>query len=155
MIQRIQSLYLFLTTLLSLLFLNGSLLSFINKSGSALKITLSGIEQGTGGQGFELIDKLLPLSIIIILIPILSMIAIFIFKNRKIQMKVVLILIILSIVLIIALIHVSFRIISKFDATIIPGIKMILPILILVFSILAYMGIRKDDRLVKSYDRLR
>jgi len=83
------------------------------------------------------------------------MIAIFIFKNRKIQMKVVLILIILSIVLIIALIHVSFRIISKFDATIIPGIKMILPILILVFSILAYMGIRKDDRLVKSYDRLR
>jgi hypothetical protein len=70
-------------------------------------------------------------------------------------MTISLILIILTIIFIAALIHVSFSIISKFDGTIIPGIKMLLPILIMVLSILAYMGIRKDDKLVKSYDRLR
>ena len=155
MIQRIQSVYLSLITLLSLLFLTGSFLTFTEKSGSLIRVAFNGIFRDNAGQNLELIEKLLPLSIIIILIPILSLIAIFIFKNRKIQMKVVLILIILSIVLIIALIHVSFRIISKFDATIIPGIKMILPVLILIISILAYRGIRKDDQLVKSYDRLR
>jgi hypothetical protein len=32
---------------------------------------------------------------------------------------------------------------------------MILPLAILIFSILASRGIKKDDQLVKSYDRLR
>jgi hypothetical protein len=32
---------------------------------------------------------------------------------------------------------------------------MALPFLQLIFSILAYRGIKKDDQLVKSYDRLR
>jgi len=155
MIQRIQSVYLSLITLLSLLFLTGFFLTFTEKSGSLIRVTFNGIFRANAGQNLELIEKLLPLSVLIILIPILSLIAVFIFKNRKIQMRVVLILIILNIVFIISLIHVSFRIISKFDATIIPGIKMILPVLILIISILAYRGIRKDDQLVKSYDRLR
>jgi glucan phosphoethanolaminetransferase (alkaline phosphatase superfamily) len=155
MIQRIQSLYLFLTTLLSLLFLNGGFLSFINKTGYEIKVTFTGVLKSTGGQGFEMIEKLLPLSLLIILIPLISLITIFIFKNRKIQLRFSIFLIILSSLFVIALIHVSFSIISKFDATIIPGFKMILPILILIFSILSYRGIRKDDRLVKSYDRLR
>jgi hypothetical protein len=51
--------------------------------------------------------------------------------------------------------YVSFRIVSKFDARLIPGFKIILPIVILVLSILAFRGIKKDDQLVKSYDRLR
>jgi Domain of unknown function (DUF4293) len=155
MIQRIQSVYLSLITLLSLLFLTGSFLTFTEKSGSLIRVTFNGIFRDNGGQNLELIEKLLPLSVLIILIPTLSLIAVFIFKNRKIQMREVLILIILNIVFIISLIHVSFRIISKFDAAIIPGIKMILPVLILIISILAYRGIRKDADLVKSYDRLR
>jgi uncharacterized membrane protein YidH (DUF202 family) len=64
-------------------------------------------------------------------------------------------LIILAAGFVIASIHVSFNIVSKFEARIIPGFKMILPILILIISILAYRGIKKDDQLVKSYDRLR
>ena len=155
MIQRIQSLYLFLTTLLSLLFLNGSLLSFINKSGSAIKITLSGIEQGTGGQGFELIDKLLPLSIILIIIPVISLVTIFFFKKRAVQIRLSGILIGLVSFLILACGHSSYLILTKYSGVIIPGIKMAIPFLMLIFSILAYRGIRKDDKLVKSYDRLR
>jgi hypothetical protein len=86
---------------------------------------------------------------------VISLITIFIFKNRKVQLKLTGFLIILIVVCIIALIHVSMSIISKFEAGIIPGFKMILPVIMLIFSVLAYKGIRKDDQLVKSYERLR
>ena len=70
-------------------------------------------------------------------------------------MRLALVLIVLASVFIIALVHVSMSIISKFDASIVPGFMMIIPFLILLNSILAYSGIRNDDKLVKSYDRLR
>jgi len=155
MIQRIQSLYLSLITLISLLFIKGSYLVFSEKSGSFIRVTFNGIFRDNMGQNPDLIEKMLPLSALIILIPVISLITVFVFKSRKIQMRLSLILIILIIIFVAALIYVSFGTISKFDATIIPGIKMILPILLFVLSILAYMGIRKDDLLVKSYDRLR
>jgi lipopolysaccharide export LptBFGC system permease protein LptF len=144
-----------LIALITLIFLSGRFLSFTDKTGAVIKVTFNGIFRDITGQSPEMIEKLLPLSVLIILIPIISIITIFIFKNRKIQLRLTWFLIILASVFVIALIHVSFSIISKFEARIIPGFKMILPIFILIFSILAYKGIMKDDQLVKSYDRLR
>ena len=155
MIQRIQSLYLLLTTLLSLLFLNGSFLSFFNKTGSVIKITFTGIVKSTDGQGFELIGRVLPLTIIVILVVALSLVTIFLFKNRNLQILLSKILIGLISGVIIVSAYYSYIILSKYDGKIIPGIKMALPLLLLIFSILAYRGIKKDDHLVKSNDRLR
>jgi uncharacterized membrane protein len=155
MIQRIQSIYLAFIAMLSLLLFKGSFLVFSEKAGSVIRVTFNGIFRDNVGQGSELIEKLLPLSVLIILIPIISLVTIFIFKNRKIQLLLSLILIVLITVFVIALIHVFISINSKFDAGIIPGFKLTIPILILVFSILSYRGIKKDDQLVKSYDRLR
>jgi len=155
MIQRTQSVYLFFITLLSLIFIRGSFLNFADKTGAVIKVTFNGIVRVNVGHSQEVIEKLLPLSVLIILIPAISLITIFIFKNRKIQLWFSLFLIILAAGFVIASIHVSFNIVSKFEARIIPGFKMILPILILIISILAYRGIKKDDQLVKSYDRLR
>jgi hypothetical protein len=155
MIQRIQSIYFSLITLLSLVFIPGSFLNFANSTGAVIKITFNGIVRDRIGQSQELVEKLLPLSVLIILIPVVSLIAIFIFKNRKLQLRFSLFLVIIAAVFLIASIHVSFRIVSKFDVRLIPGFKMILPLVILVLSILAYRGIKKDDQLVKSYDRLR
>ena len=64
-------------------------------------------------------------------------------------------LMILCTLLVIALIHGSIITITKFEATITPGFKMILPLVMLILSVLVYRGIKKDDHLVKSYDRLR
>jgi hypothetical protein len=155
MIQRIQSLYLLMTTLLSLLFLNGRLLNFADKSGSVIKVTFTGILRDTGGMNFELIEKLLPLSTLLIIIPVISFLTIFIFKNRKVQLWLALTLNILVTGAIILLLYYSLNIIVDYRTAIIPGFKLFLPILMLIFSVLAYRGIRKDDRLVKSYDRLR
>jgi hypothetical protein len=120
-----------------------------------IKVTFRGIIRDAGVQGFELIEKLLPLSFIIILIPALSLIIIFFFKNRKIQLWLTLSMIILVLGLIIVSIFYSCFVISKYGAEIIPEFKMVIPVLMLIFVILAYRGIRKDDRLIKSYDRLR
>lgn len=155
MIQRIQSLYLLMTTLLSLLFLKGSFLNFIEKSGTVIKITFNGILRDTSGQGFGLIEKLLPVSAFIILIPVFSLVTIFIFKNRKIQLWLALSVIILIVGFIFVSLYYSWFVITEYGAEIVPGFKMAIPVLMLVFAILAYRGIRKDDNLVKSYDRLR
>jgi hypothetical protein len=106
-------------------------------------------------QSFELIEKLLPLSVIIILIPALSLLTILFFKNRKIQLWLALSVIILVVGLIIVSIFYSWFVISKYGAEIMSGFKMAIPVLMLVFAVLAYRGIKKDDRLIKSYDRLR
>ena len=65
------------------------------------------------------------------------------------------ILILLVIAFIIASVLYSYIILTKYNAEIIPGFKMVIPVIQLILSILAYRGIRKDDALVKSYDRLR
>jgi len=155
MIQRIQSLYLLLTTLLSLLFLKGSFLNFLDKSGSVIKLTFNGIARDAGGQGQELIEKLLPVSAFIILIPVFSLITIFIFKNRKIQLRFALSVIIFIIGFIFVLIYYSWIVITEYRAEIVLGFKMAIPLLMLIFAVLAYRGIKKDDLLIKSYDRLR
>ena len=155
MIQRIQSLYLFVLAVLSGLLLTGSVLNFIDKTGSVIKVTYNEIIKSTGGQGIELIEKLLPLSILIIIITVFSLMTIFLYKNRKVQLRLTLVLIILTATQLIAFVHVSLSVISKFEAHLVPGIKMIIPVLMLILSVLTYRGIRKDERLVKSYDRLR
>jgi FtsH-binding integral membrane protein len=130
-------------------------LDFAGNTGAVIKVTYNAILRSDAGQNPEMVEKLLPLTLIIILIPVVSLITIFIFKNRKIQLKFSLLLIVIASLFIIAEIHISFRVISKYDMSITPGFKMILPVIILILSILAYRGIRKDDQLVKSYDRLR
>jgi glucan phosphoethanolaminetransferase (alkaline phosphatase superfamily) len=101
------------------------------------------------------IGNLLPLSVIIVLIPLVSLITIIIFKKRNMQLRFALVLIILCILLVVALIHGYITTISKQNASLVPGFKMIVPVVNLILSFLAYLGIKKDDRLVKSYDRLR
>lgn len=155
MIQRIQSLYLLLTTTLSLLFLKGVFLAFAEKSGSVIKVSFTGIIRETGTQDYQLIEKLIWLTIICILIPAFSAFSIFLFKKRKVQIWLVSVLIILNVILILLLAFYSYIIMTKYNAVISPDLKMAVPVLQLIFSILAFRGIKKDENLVKSYDRLR
>jgi len=155
MIQRIQSIYLLLTTALSFLFLKGSFLNFNDKAGLAITFTFRGIEKIPGGQGSDLIQNAWPFTIVLILTILIALITIFLYKNRTLQLLMAKILIGLVLFLILISAYYSYVIISDFGGTLIPGVKMALPVVMLVLSILAFRGIRKDDQLVKSYDRLR
>ncbi len=155
MIQRIQSLYLLLTSLLSILFLSGSFLTFLNNSGTEITVNFTGIWQSAGEGNVKLIKNQFALSVIIILISLISFAAIFFFRNRKFQMKLVLASIFLAVTSIALIVFYAISGIVKYQADIIPGIRMIIPLLILISGILAYRGIRKDENLVRSYNRLR
>jgi drug/metabolite transporter (DMT)-like permease len=103
----------------------------------------------------QMISSLILLSGIMILIFILSSAAIFLFKKRKIQMKLAGAIILLAIVHIGLMLYYIFWVTEKFQAELVPVYRMFIPVLILIFGILAYLGIRKDENLVKSLDRLR
>jgi hypothetical protein len=118
-------------------------------------LTIKGLLRVPDGNGNELIDRMLPLFALMILIPALALVTIFLYKNRKIQLLLSSIGIVLSSGLILCSIYYSYIICMRYDATVNPVLKSAIPVLILVFYYLAYRGIRKDDRLVKSYDRLR
>jgi len=155
MIQRIQTLYIFLITVLSVIFFGRGIITFSEGTDSLLKLSFSGLTREAGMQSFEIIENVLPITLLIILIPILSIVTIFIFKKRFLQLIFAKILMALISVLIIVLIIYSYLILKKYDAELALGFKMIIPVMQLSLSYLAYRGIRKDDDLVKSYDRLR
>jgi hypothetical protein len=155
MIQRIQSVYLLVTTFLSVLFLKGSFLTFFKESGTILILTFNGLYRIANGQQEQIAISLIPLSVLIILIIITSIISILIFKKRKIQLRFTKSLIYLIILFIILSSIYSLIVITRYGVNILPTIKMFIPFGMLVFSILANRGIKKDDDLVKSYERLR
>ena len=100
-------------------------------------------------------EKLIPLSMLLLLIPIVSFITIFLFKNRKLQIRFTAILILLIAALILALAYYSYYVISNYNSEINPRLNLIYPLLMMVSSFLAYRSIRKDEEIVRSYDRLR
>ncbi len=137
MIQRIQTLYLIMTILLSVLFLTGRMI-VIEKDAEV-------IHQG----------MVVPLAVTAALIALISAVSIFLYKNRRQQMKLAIILIILSSVLTAALVIYGFILTSQNGGRIRLNLSIILPFPMIITSLLAYRGIKKDEELVRSYDRLR
>ena len=155
MIQRIQSLYLLLTSILAGLFLSGTFLKFFNKSGSEFKMNYRGLwEYGAAGDP-QMINSLMPIPAIMILIIIVSVTAIFLFRKRRIQIKLAGAVMLLAIFSIGLMLYGIFLVTREYQVGIVPVYRMFIPVLILIFGILAYAGIRKDENLVKSLDRLR
>lgn len=154
MIQRIQTLWLILTAVLSGFLMNGAIVNFIDKAGIRYFTGFSGIYK-MADSGKELLVSSVPLSALIIVVPLLSVVCTLIFKNRKIQKILALILFTFSFCLTILVTYYSILTMQKYGAELEPELKMVIPLLIMISVTLAYRGISKDDRLVKSYDRLR
>lgn len=155
MIQRIQSLYLLLTAIVSGLFLNGGFLSIINNQGSEEILKFSGVYQKTGEEGFDIIGRMIPVTVISLLIPFLALVTIFLFKNRKHQIKFTLILLILEILLIASGAYFAISLVQSNPSSVVPEMNFFFPFVEIILTFLAFIGIRKDDVLIKSYDRLR
>ncbi|MDO5447851.1 MAG: DUF4293 domain-containing protein [Prevotellaceae bacterium] len=144
MIQRIQSVYLLLAAVsliaamclpLASLYTNGIL------SGSAYCLGC--------GQGVSVLSII---SFIVFgLTAAITLINIFVFKNRKMQMKLCTFSIILTILAAAVLGYAIYMVGSEVRPTIYAS----LPLISIVFNALASAAIRKDERLVRSADRLR
>jgi len=137
MIQRIQTIYLILSAGIS-----GGLIFVFN-----LWITINETE-------FFAKEELLYLGLFLGS-ALLSLIAIFIFKNRQNQFVLGRLNIILNLILLGLFVYRSLSLSGETSDVSERGIGMLLPIFSIVFLVLANKAIKKDEDLVKSVDRLR
>ena len=85
---------------------------------------------------------------------VLSMVTIFLFKNRKLQFVVGRIIVLINLFLLVLLIYLSLTLSGETSVSE-KGIGMFLPVLVILLIVLANKAIKKDEDLVKSADRLR
>lgn len=146
MIQRIQSIYLFLSTTLMVMVNWLPLIKFTTKANEDITFTTFGIETITS----------YPIAIIALLSAILSLIAIFTYKNRIRQIKIASISLFLSLMFYaVFLIYwwYSKDILSSTETTISYGLAM--PAIAVILNFLAVRAIKADEKLVRSADRIR
>jgi len=155
MIQRIQSIYLLLTTILSGLFLTGTIFKLNSVKAPEIILNFRGLFEVTGDNSFQMTGNMIPVTIASVLVPLISLISVFLYRHRNLQLKVTLALIILELLFIAAIAYYTVHFMMHFDASLVPGFRMFIPFISFILSILAYRGIRNDENLVRSYDRLR
>lgn len=155
MIQRIQTLFLLASLAFTALLLFLSLGS-ITTSGVGESLFMSkGLALPETG---EIIFPTVPLFILAIAICLLTTISIFLYKNRNLQMR----LTIYNIILMIGFVGLSLFYIYAIKNNselqyLSHSLKatFIFPVASAILSYLAFRNIRKDELLIKSYDRLR
>jgi hypothetical protein len=143
MIQRLQSIYLLLASIVS-----GGLI-FVFNLWNTIKEKIFVVDLFLE-EAFTF--KIIPL--MFFASAILSLIALFLFKNRKLQFVIGRVIILINLFLLGVLIYLSLNLSGE---TVVSekGIGMFLPILVVLLIVLANKAIKKDEDLVKSVDRLR
>lgn len=155
MIQRIQTLYLAIAAALSGLLLKGPVLRLVSEAGESYELNYRGIYTVENGLATDIIEKSLPLTIILITVPVLFIMSIFLFKRRKLQLRLTVLSTLLLIGAFLLMLFYIFYTGRKLEAELIFNIKLIFPPVGAVFGYLAFRNILKDELLVKSYDRIR
>jgi hypothetical protein len=155
MIQRVQSIYMLLVTILMSVFLFSSYAYGDTAPGGQIFLFPYAFKmQGTASP--ELISKTLPLLILVILTGAISFINIFFFSKRWLQLRICLVTILLVFVQL-AFMYYYYAAMKNDYETVHSTFKfpLILPVLCIVILIMAYRGIRHDEALVSSYNRIR
>ncbi len=153
MIQRIQTIFLFLALVSLALMFNFPLVRFAGTPNVFYSVLEMKAEDGTT---FPMEGKYVIIGLLV-LVMVLLVIAIALFKNRKLQMNFTRIAIFFNLGIVAAL----FYYISQNQTLIGNGYEMgygigyFLPLLAIGLSFLALHFIKKDEKLVKSVDRLR
>ena len=109
--------------------------------------------ENNAGESVYAIDELIAFGMFIASAAI-CLVSIFMFKNRKLQFVLGRLNIILNLFLLGVFVYWSLTLPGEMDISE-KGIGMFLPIISIVFIVLANKAIKKDEDLVKSVDRLR
>lgn len=150
MIQRIQSLYLLAGIVLSTAILFSTIF-YVSADGGNLVLGAFGIKEGN--LDVEMVP-MIPVAILAGMTIALQGFAIALFKNRKLQMNIIRISMLLTILLIGFLGFVYYHL-TQTGVDVIPFIGILHAPLVVFADILAIRGIKKDEALIKSVDRLR
>ena len=154
MIQRIQTIWLTISVLLPIYLLKGAIAKFQATDEIFYTIGSKGVILNKG-LDVEIIKSTVAIPTVIFLIIFCSLIALFLYRNRKIQKLFTLAAFTVSFCLLVMEVLYVFQIYGRYDAAFkfVPGC-LVPPILCLI-TILAFRGIVKDEKIIRSYDRLR
>lgn len=155
MLQRVQTIWLFFATAAIFSLFLFPYLQIVNPDGTSRAIKVTGIHESVGGQIVQT-EAFLGLTIATVILGLIPFVTIFFYKNRKRQ-------IMMSYLSIAGILGFSFWLVQVAkkvlgDITLQAenyGLGVILPSLSVLFIILALRGIRSDEKLLKSADRLR
>ena len=143
MIQRIQSIYLLLATVASGAFI------FVFNLWNNFKEAVFALDLFSRD---SYLLKLIP--VLFLLSTIASFLSVFLFHDRKLQFVIGRLVILINLLLLGILSYISLTLPGEVSISE-KGIGMFLPILVVLFVVLANKAIKKDEDLVKSADRLR
>jgi len=158
MIQRIQTVYLTLAFASIALLFAFPLAQFFSETG-AYVFSVTGLQNMVPGEPDAFSSTLfLPIIIVAVFIALLALYTIFQYKNRSYQIKLTNIGVLTSIAFIMGIFFLYIPMIEK-KINIVPDYSkaygIYLPLGALVFLVLANRAIKRDDKLVRSADRLR
>jgi len=152
MIQRIQTLFLILAFMfLSLMFFS-PYATFIDPQAVFYIFDFSGIY---GQEDANMVINILPLQILITVVPAISLVTVFLFKNRILQMRLCVFNMLLMIGMLILMAYYIFYIKKELSFQIYYKGTLLFPLISLIFTWLAFKNIRKDEILIRSIDRIR
>jgi hypothetical protein len=155
MLQRIQSFYLFIVVVLLLMIFFNPLAIFFDQSGNLYMLLYIGVEKLTSS-GWIIIKHSVLTSFLLVISIILTLVSIVLYKNRKIQIKVCYILMILlfcaTCTIFLTYKWVQMQFLLKNSNL---SMSSILPVISIILVYLAIIAIKKDEKLVRSADRIR
>ncbi|MDX2429622.1 MAG: DUF4293 domain-containing protein [Bacteroides sp.] len=152
MLQRVQTLFLLGVFFLTLLMFTGPIADFSSEEG-ILSLKHSGFFNEMG-EKMELATW--PLSLFFGLVSAISFLNIFSYKNRVRQMRLCIFLILISFGMVGIMFYYTWVAGAKFDTTqTLYQWRFVIPPIAIVLLFLAFRGIRKDELMVKAYERIR
>ncbi|MCK5137049.1 MAG: DUF4293 domain-containing protein [Bacteroidales bacterium] len=152
MLQRSQTLYLLGVFFLSLFLFTGPL-ALITLEGGELILKNSGVFDM---EGMKMDVATWPLTLFFILVAVLIFLTIFSYKNRVRQMRLCVFLMLLNAGMVVLVFYYIYFIRMKFDGLqTIHQWRIVLPAIAIILIYLAFRRIRRDELLVKAYDRIR
>ncbi len=154
MIQRIQSLWLFLAAAIMFSMFLSPLAEMIGPQGEYYRFDLTGIYEGVGETAIR-IESAMPVWFLVIVTGALSLLTIFFYKRRILQIRICIFNLMLLIGFYALFFFYFFHLRSTLEVVMNFRITVVFPAIAVIMVFLATRGIRKDEMLVRSYDRIR
>lgn len=154
MIQRIQTIYLLLVAIISITLFNIDIPYFTVANLESNEEIL--VDYNSTDMGQELIGVNMGLIYFLLSTGIMAFTAIFLYRRRKLQMRLTAGCMIFVLVVLVNMYWYSYKM-DYFDGNSIATLQPVaaVPISLLLLSLLAFLRIRKDEKLVRSLDRIR
>ena len=151
MIQRIQTIYLLFATIILVIILFLPIASMVDAQANSFSYLFYGVVDSSNTT--VIIDY--PLAIILVLMPFLNLIAIFLFKTRILQMRICIFNILLMLGSLAMIWFYSYEAENVLFVDTYFSYPVVFPLVAAILTFMAFRGIRKDEILVKSANRIR